>query len=468
MAPKRILGALSIVFLLVGMMGLMRVYPAVALQPPEIQIALVDENGRPLTEISENVEVQVQIDALVPTQEVYRTIFYGSLKKPDSLKFWDAGNTVKIPLSNEKLQSVLDEWKKDYPAGIGSSLMISVWVLDYENGKLYRGFAVVNYNTSEVSRGLKKTVKVDIHRLPSSPLKSNAKGGDVTTLESNRQFYYWKTDNSLSWSPSSYVEVPILIVDNKYSASGVVTSSVSIKTEYYTRFGLTVAYGYKISETETPTLDIYGNDLYTIENKFYFYKDLLLGPNEKGYIYIYAKPYHIHQKEYYCTASLDNCVPTGEERIQEGVNDIQTSDNEILGGSRSGLPDSSIMDWIYSGTDMKYATTLGVGDSKHLALLISDASGSCSANFGIGIPIGALAVALSSGTVPPWAAGLSAGIYYTSSDSYEIYGGITNHGEWNGIGQDISEYIYLATSTYTYHVGGCDTQVPVGIYIESR
>jgi len=358
MAPKRILGALSIVFLLVGMMGLMGVYPAATLQPPEIQIALVDENGRPLTEISENVEVQVQIDALVPTQEVYRTIFYGSLKKPDSLKFWDAGNTVKIPLSNEKLQSVLDEWKKDYPAGIGSSLTISVWVLDYENGKLYRGFAVVNYNTSEVSRGLKKTVKVDIHRLPSSPLKSNAKGGDVTTLESNRQFYYWKTDNSLSWSPSSYVEVPILIVDNKYSASGVVTSSVSIKTEYYTRFGLTVAYGYKISETETPTLDIYGNDLYTIENKFYFYKDLLLGPNEKGYIYIYAKPYHIHQKEYYCTASLDNCVPTGEERIQEGVNDIQTSDNEILGGSRSGLPDSSIMDWIYSGTDMKYATTL--------------------------------------------------------------------------------------------------------------
>jgi len=101
-------------------------------------------------------------------------------------------------------------------------------------------------------------------------------------------------------------------------------------------------------------------------------------------------------------------------------------------------------------------------------LLILDASGSCSANFGIGIPIGALAVALSGGTVPPWAAGLSAGIYYTSSDSYEIYGGITNHGEWNGIGQDISEYIYLATSTYTYHVGGCDTQVPVGIYIESR
>ncbi|WP_148882229.1 hypothetical protein [Thermococcus aciditolerans] len=465
MASKRILGALFVAFLLSGITG---VYISTALQTPEIQLVLVDENGKPLTEISKDVEVQVQIDALLPTREVYRTIFHGTLDKPSPLKFWDPGNTVKIPISDEKFQSVLKDWKKAYPNGIGSSLMISVWVLDYENRKLYRGFAVVNYNTANVAKGFTKTVKIDIHRLPSSPLEAATKSGEVAPLGSNRQFYYWKTDWGLSWRPSDYIEVPALIVDNKDSYSGVVTASVNIVTDYYTRFGLTIAYGYKISEKDTPSLDIYGNDFYTIENKFYFYKDLLLGPNEKGYIYIYAKPYHLHQKEYYCTASINNCVPTGEERIQEGVNDIDTSGNEILGGSKSGLPDPSIMNWIYSGTDMKYATALGVGDSKSIALLVSDASGSCSADFGIGIPIGALAVALSGGAVPPWAAGLSAGMYYTSSSSLNIYGGITNHGQWHNVGQDVSEYIYLGTSTYTYHIGTCDTNVPVGIYIESN
>ena len=465
MVSKRTMGVLFVVFLLSGIMG---IYLANAIQPPAIQIALVEEKGRPLTEISKNVEVQVQIDALVPTREVYRTIFLGSLEKPTRLKFWDSGNTVKIPLSDEKLQSVLDEWKRAYPKGIGSSLMISVWVLDHENGKLYRGFAVVNYNTAEVSKGIKKTVKINIDKLPSSPLTVSTKSSGVTPLGSNRQFYYWKTDWSLSWRPDNHIEVPVLIVDNKYSSSGVINAWVDVIKEYYTRFGLTVAYGYEISEKSTPSLDIYGNDFYTMEGKYYFSRSILLAPNEKGYIYIYAKPYHLHQKEYYCTGTLSNCVPTGEERIQEGINDIETTgENDIVGGSRNGVPDSEIMKWIYRGTDMKYATVLGVGDSKSLAQLISDASGACSADFGIGIPIGALAVALSGGAVPPWAAGLSAGIYYTSSSSLNIYGGIQNYGEWNGVGQDVSEYIYLGASTYTYHVGTCDTKVPIGIYIES-
>ena len=139
-----------------------------------------------------------------------------------------------------------------------------------------------------------------------------------------------------------------------------------------------------------------------------------------------------------------------------------------MGGSSNGLPDSEIMNWIYSGVKLNHAAILGVGDSKPLALLISDVSGSCSADFGIGIPIGALAVALSGGAVPPWAAGLSAGIHYTSSSSLNIYGGIQNYGEWKNIGQDVLEYIYVGVSDYTYHVGRCDTQVPIGIYIEAR
>lgn len=364
---------------------------------------------------------------------------------------------------------MLSKWERKHPKGIGSAFAISVWVIDYEAGKVYRGFTVVNYNTKEIKKGLKKTAKINIHKLPSKPLPVGASSGNVSIQGSNRQFYYWKTDWSLSWRPSDYIKVPVLIVDNKYSASGLVNAWVDIKHKYTTRFGLTVAYGYKTSEQDISSLDIYGNDLYTISNNFYFSRSLLLGPEEKGYIYIYAKPYHLHQREYYCTASLENCVPTGDERIQKSVNDREaTGDNEIVGGSSNGLPDSEVMTWIYSGTEMKYATSLGVDDSKPLALLISDASDSCSVDFGIGIPIGALTVALSGGAVPSWAVGLSDGIYYTSSSSLDIYGGIQNYGEWNSIGEEVLEYIYVGVSDYTYHVGSCDTQVPIGIYIESR
>ena len=463
MVSKRLAGILFVTFLLSGTMG---IYLANALQPPAIQLVLVDEKGTPLTEISKNVEVHVQVQALVPTHEVYKTIFYGTLKKP-GLKFWDSGNTIRIPLSDEALQSIIKEWTKDYPEGIESSLMISVWVLDYEHGKLYRGFAVVHYNPAKVAKGFKKTMKIDIHRLPSSPLKVATKSGEVSPLGSNRQFYYWKTDWSLSWVPSNYVKVPVLVVENKNSISGVVTASVNIVRDYYTKFGLTLAYGYEISKKTTPSLDIYGNDFYTIENKYYFYGDLILAPTKSGYIYIYAKPYHLHEKEYYCTASLNNCVPTGEERVQEGINSIMTSGDTIVGGSASGLPGFS--QYLFSGSvPTQNAVNLGVNQSISLGQLVSRTEGSCGANFGIGIPIGALAVYFSGGAVPLWASGLTAGLYYNHYESLEIYGGIQNHGHWGNTGYNVFETLRIRVSKYTYHIGTCDTKIPIGIYIESN
>ncbi|WP_232462916.1 hypothetical protein [Thermococcus sp. P6] len=426
---------------------------------PGVEFVLVDERNRPLTEISGNVEVQVQVDALMPTEEVYETIVYVTLKKPGYLRFWDSGNALKIPLSDGKLRGMLSKWRKEYPKGIGSAFVISTWVVDHEAGKVYRGFAVVNYNTEEIEKGFKKVVKFNLSEgdLP----------GNVSTQGSSGRFYYWKTDWGLSWVPSDYVRVPVLIVNNKHSRSGIVNAWVDIVHDYITGFGLTVAYGYKISEKETPRLDIYGDDFYSISNRFYFTEGLLLGPEQRGHIYIYAKPYHLHQREYYCTASLENCVPTGNERIQEGFNGVKTEGDRIVGGSADDLPDPGIMEPLLSGTQMSYATTLGVNDSEPLFRLISDASGSCSVDFGIGAPVGALAVALSGGAVPPWAAGLSAGIHYASSTSFEVYGGMQNYGEWSGTGENVPESIYMGVSRYTYHVGACDTKVPVGIYIEA-
>ncbi|WP_227738464.1 hypothetical protein [Thermococcus paralvinellae] len=116
-----------------------------------ISLVFVDEEGKPLTELSKNVEVQVQIDALLPEgEEVYKTIFYGSLKKPRFFGFLKKGNTIKLSAESKDFSTVLREWNKVHPEGIDTALVISVWILDYEHNQLYRGFTVVNYNTKKL------------------------------------------------------------------------------------------------------------------------------------------------------------------------------------------------------------------------------------------------------------------------------------------------------------------------------
>jgi len=451
--------------LIIGLLILGAVVIAFPAPLPGIQLTFVDEKGRPLTEISENAEVQVQIDALVPTNDVYKTVYHGTLKKPSSMKFWDSGNTLKLSPSKGTLKEVLARWNARYPEGIDTSLVISVWVFDYKNSKLHRGFTVVNYNTKEIRKGIKKTVRINIHKLPASPLLKEV------SPASSKHFYYWKTDWSLSWRPSNYIEVPVLIVNNKHSYSGRINAWVNLIRKVYTRFDYTFAYGYKISEKESPSLDIYSGNAYTIKKKFEFTDSIMVDPDKAGYIYIMAKPFHLHQKEYYCVASLDKCTPTGEERIQEGISDVKAEEIEpgiykIIGGSKNSLSPSHIMDHIYAGTSLSYWGKLNVGESVSLGILFNSA-GSCSFDFGFGVPVGALAVALSGGAVPPWAAGLSIGVHYDSASSIEVYGGIKNYGH-DYVGYDRSEPLYIAVSSYTYEIGGCDTKVPVGVYVEAQ
>lgn len=445
---------------LIGLLIIGAVIAAFPLPLPGIQLTFVDEKGRPLTEISENAEVQIQIDALVPTNEIYRTAYYGTLKKPSFLKFWDKGNTLKLSPKDGVFKEVIAQWNTKYPEGIDTSLVVSVWVFDYKTGKLYRGFSVVNYNTKEIETGLKRVVRIDINKLPVSTLP---KGVSPT---SSKHFYYWKTDWSLSWRPTNYVEVPVLIIKNKYSYSGRISAWVNLIKEEYTRFDYTFAYGYKISERDSPSLDVYSGG-YTIRKRLEFTDNILVNPNKAGYIYIMAKPFHLHQKEYHCVGSLNRCTPTGEERVQEGIWDIEVNKNEIIGGSKNSLPPSNIMNQIYAGTNLRYWGGLNVDESVSLGKLFNDI-GSCSFGFGFGVPVGALAVALSGGAVPPWAAGLAVGIHHDSTGSIQVYGGIKNHGRDNGIGYNVDEYLYIAVSGYTHKIGGCDTKVPVGIYIESR
>ena len=135
---------------LIGLLIIGAVVVAFPSSHPGIQLIFVDEKGRPLTEISENAEVQIQIDALVPTNEIYRTVYHGTLKKPSSLKFWDKGNTLKLSPKDGVFKEVITQWNTKHPEGIDTSLVVSVWIFDYKNGKLYRGFSVVNYNTKEI------------------------------------------------------------------------------------------------------------------------------------------------------------------------------------------------------------------------------------------------------------------------------------------------------------------------------
>ncbi|MBO8175784.1 MAG: hypothetical protein H0Z18_11060 [Thermococcus sp.] len=339
--------------------------------------------------------------------------------------------------------------------------MISVWILDYEHNQLYRGFTVVNYNTKKVRMtGLRKTVKINVHELTSEPLPK-----DVTPLGSNRHFYIWRTDWSLSWRPTSYIEVPILIVKNKNSNGPTLSAWVDIVRNRYSRFDYTFGYGYKISQKDTPSLDIYSGQYYTIRKRLRFGDDMLIQPGKSGYIYIKAKPFHLHEKEYRCVGSLNRCTPTGYERIQEGIRGVKTSGSRIIGGAReNSLPPYSVMSKIYYGTTFDYVGKLNVNEKIYLGELFNN-EGSCTFSFGFGIPVGALAAAF--GPVPLWASGLSVSFHYETSDSLEVYGGIKNRGA-NPWGHNKTVYFNTRISRYTYHSGTCNMKVPVGVYIEAK
>lgn len=131
-----------------------------------------------------------------------------------------------------------------------------------------------------------------------------------------------------SWEAQDYVKVPVLIVDNQ-KGSEPISASIDLSGSYKTEFSATLAYSFKLTkafkgredpvEVLSTSVDIYGKKWVPVSGSYYFDKIIRVSGGDNGYIYIHAKPYYLHEKEYGCTE-------TGYERIDVGVFDVRVTE----------------------------------------------------------------------------------------------------------------------------------------------
>ncbi len=415
--------------------------------------------------------VEVQVEAILPAgPNATETIFLGFLN--DSKLFLDA--------ENPKFKKVLEAWANLYELeelkeNLQTSLIVSVWIFN-ETG-VYRPVPdiVIGYKPIEALKGLiVKTVTID----PKTLEKIDQKNGLGLRVKNGwHVIYRWKQDSELSWIPTSYIEVPVLIVKNDASYSATIGFSIDIVQTKTTEFKITLSYGYKIEDKAknqqyaSISLDIYSTG-YSIQEKYTFYKWSYTGPNEAKWIWIKARPAHIHYKEYavYPTG-LE--VFTGNEKMVDKILSVYTDGYEIKGGINSGLP--SCIDWFFDGTNEENPEIPGtslsdgrldLGESIAFAALFPyyDQYG---ADFEIGIPVGALAAAALSSTpaafMAPVISGLAVSLSVGLSASIYVGGGLQNNGN-DPVGYNIWERIYVRVSKYKYSYGSYLFKVPVGLY----
>ncbi|WCN29061.1 hypothetical protein [Thermococcus kodakarensis] len=417
--------------------------------PPDggIRVVLTDENGKMLRGFSGDYEIQVQIDVATPSG--IKTLGHYRIKRSGFWKFDTTRSVLKVEDIRKFLSSISEE--KRY------GIRVSVWVIDRENGQLYRGIGS-DFLSAEDLRGATKRVSVEL--LEKEPLPKPAR---------ERWYYYeWRPADD-SWEAEEYVKVPILIIDNR-NGKGELQGSVSLEASYKTEFSATIAYGIDLEKkfrsgdpvnVLSSSVDIYGKRWVPVEGNYYFGDIVDVPKGRMGYIYIWAKPYYRHEKEYLCEGA--KCSETGRERIDVGIYDVKASKGVhgyiIDGGASIGSPG---FDWtFFKFTKEGILHPLEENKGITLKYLLKGTSGDCGVKFGIGIPVGAIAVAFGA---PAPVAGLTASLQYENAGSISIDGTIKENGPTITINATKSSQKYKFKTGW---FSSCSAEIPMGFYIKS-
>jgi len=419
-------------------------------------------------------KVEVQVEAILPTgPNAAETIFLGFLN--DSKLFLDA--------ENPKFKKVLEAWVNLYDLeelkeNLKTSLIVSVWIFN-ETG-VYRPVpdTVIEYKPIEALKGLVvKTVTIDPKTLEKID-QENSLG--LRVKNGWHVIYQWKQDSELSWMPTSYIEVPVLIVENDASYSASIIWSINIEATYETWFKITLSYGFKIEdkaknqEYDTIDLKVYSTCTSIGDSKWSFYQNNCTEPEEAKWVYIEAIPVHLHYKEYKCVywhGHLISKTATGNEKMEDKIVNVHVSGIETIGGQKNGLPEC--IDEFYDGTTEKnpYIPDTSLSDGKldvGESIAFSEIFNYYDIyenDFEIGIPVGSL-VAQFAGLpsfIEPVVKGLCVSLSWGESATRYVNGGLQNHGDYPA-GYDIWERIYVRVSKYQYTYGNYEFKVPAGIY----
>ncbi|WP_052696234.1 hypothetical protein [Palaeococcus ferrophilus] len=434
---------------------------------PGIKLELTDEEGKALKGFSEDYEVQIQVDMATPEGiKSVGSYSYGSMT------FWRFDFTRPVITLN------IPQNLPSPSTGTEYGVRVSVWIIDARNRVLYEGVGGTTLTHEEIgnNRALKevriswvrKTTLHEIFNVETSRINR-----PVPPKPQWRVEFEWRRVPD-SWEAQDYVKVPVLIVDNR-KGSGPVSASFDLSGSYKTEFSATLAYGFKLTkafkgredpvEVLSTSVDIYGKKWVPVSGSYYFGKIIRISGGGTGYIYIHAKPYYLHEKEYVCTAY--GCTETGYERIDVGVFDVRIAervDNKAFldGGGVEGIPNlPGFHNFISASSNKAFQELKANGDSRTLKYLFDDLGGECGIKFGVGIPVGAIAVAFGA---PAPVAGLVASVQYEKSGSVSIDGVIQNDGGYPVVLEGAG-----SPTKYTFKESlfkSCDVSVPMGFYME--
>ncbi|NJE62279.1 hypothetical protein [Thermococcus sp. 21S7] len=414
-------------------------------------IVLTDEKGRILRGFSGDYEIQVQVDIATPSG--IKTLGHYRIKRSGFWKLDTTRSIVKIANLRKSLPRISKE--KRY------GVRVSVWIIDREKGTLYRGMGSTLLSTEDLE-GASKRVAVTI--LEKDPLPKLLREGGY--------HYEWRAAED-SWEAKNYIKVPILIIDNR-KGKGKLQASISIKADYKTEFSATLAYGTDLEvkfrnsdpvKALSSSVKIYGKKWVPVEGHYYFYRSMDVSKGKMGYIYIWAKPYYRHEKEYVCAWGMGayGCSETGRERIDVGIYDVKALKGVngyiMEGGHELRSPQLDARFYKFTKDGLQHPLPREEGIS--LAYLFQAVSGECGVKFGIGVPVGAIAVAFGA---PAPVAGLVASIQYEKAGSVTVDGGVQN------CGSPTTLHAFKSSQKYKFKTGwfsSCSAEIPIGFYVKS-
>ncbi|MEZ0290877.1 MAG: hypothetical protein ABWJ42_07310, partial [Sulfolobales archaeon] len=298
--------------------------------------------------------------------------------------------------------------------------------------------------------------------------------------------YFTYSNNKL------YVKIPVLVVYNQLSYSGVIGPGINIGAmgARTAEVRLTFATGEIISKlrnAEFPSVNFELKDA-SWGGYYYFGNILYVPPDEARWVYIWGRPRYELWDVWVCYRD-DGCYHVRDEVIAV-VEDVLVSGSTILGGESSGLPHPAIMDLFFRGTNETLLQVPGTltsdGDldvGEYIAFgQIFEYYDTCGSDiiskFKVGIPVGslvALAVCSALG-IPTGGKACAVAMAFVAAFQLSlgvVTGGLENLGEDLGRGYNVHEVVYIRLSSYNYQVpppwrcfwcSPCVYKVPAGIY----
>ncbi|MGC9051184.1 hypothetical protein [Pyrobaculum sp.] len=276
-----------------------------------------------------------------------------------------------------------------------------------------------------------------------------------------------------------YMKVPVVMAVNNFTYSGSVEITIgTLSTTSQFAIGAAIAAPGDVS----PSISLGG---WSWGGQQYFLADeLFLDPTRSGWIWIWGRPVFASYRVEYCAGFY--CTDLGEEDYFY-IADVYFSGNTIITGKSFGLP-QEIVSLFYGGVDKQQLVIsntalsdgkLDPGETVWFSQIFPYFD-RCGADFEVGIPVGAIVLAVL--TRVPVPVVLPKGVFpgvdiSLSVQGATIYvlGSISNYGDHPGVPTDYNapEYIYAAVSKYQYTAtdlwgNTCRYQVPSGIYIEAR